>query len=85
MGKGTGGQSCPARSGLGAVMAITREHELHKRRFGRNVGVGVTLVAFIALVFLLTIAKVQRGGSIQAFDHTYRPALDPTLIPGGNE
>ena len=60
-------------------MAISRDHELHKRRFGRNLGVGLALVAFIALVFVLTIAKVQRGGTIQAYDHTYRPALDPAV------
>lgn len=57
-------------------MAITRDHELHKRRFSRNVGVGLTLVVFIVLVFGLTIAKVQRGGSLEAFDHTYRPSLE---------
>lgn len=56
-------------------MAIGREHELHRRRFGRNIGVGLTLVAFIVLVFGLTVAKVQRGGSLEAFDHTYRPSL----------
>ncbi|MCC5972131.1 MAG: hypothetical protein JJU15_19510 [Pararhodobacter sp.] len=68
-------------------MAITREHELHKRRFGRNVGLGLVLVAFIVLVFGLTIAKVQRGGTIEAFDHTYRPAIDPAAQPmtGGTE
>lgn len=52
-------------------------HELHKRRFSRNLGVGLTLVAFIALVFGLTIAKVQGGGTLQAYDHTFRPALLP--------
>jgi len=69
------------------MMAITRDHELHKRRFGRNVGVGLVLVAFIVLVFGLTIAKVQRGGSIEAFDHSYRPALDPVAnpVPGRGE
>jgi len=69
-------------------MAITRDHELHRRRLGRNVGVGLTLVAFIALVFGLTIAKVSGGGSIQAFDHAYRPALDPEVrgaMPGRGE
>jgi hypothetical protein len=64
-------------------MAITRDHDLHRRRLGRNVGVGLVLVVFIALVFGLTIAKVSGGGSIAAFDHTYRPALDPTLAPAG--
>ena len=61
---------------------MTREHELHKRRFGRNIGVGVTLVAFIVLVFALTIAKVQRGGSIEGFDHTYRPGIVPQATTG---
>lgn len=57
-------------------MAFSRDHDLHKRRFSRNVGVGLTLVVFIALVFGLTIAKVQRGGSLEAFDHSYRPTLE---------
>ena len=41
-------------------MAMTREHELHKRRFGRNLGVALALAALIALVFGLTIVKVKR-------------------------
>ncbi len=56
-------------------MPLAREHELHRRRSGRNIGVGLLLVAFILLVFGLTIAKVERGGTIEAFDHTYRPGL----------
>ena len=35
----------------------------------------------IALVFGLTIAKISGGGTIQAFDHSYRPALDPSVNP----
>lgn len=61
-------------------MPITREHELHQRRSGRNVGLAVVLVAFIALVFGLTIAKVQGGSTLQAFDHSYRPSLDPDHV-----
>ncbi|WP_166433966.1 hypothetical protein [Roseovarius spongiae] len=34
-------------------------HELHKRRFSRNLGLGLVLAAFVALVFGLTIAKVS--------------------------
>ena len=56
-------------------MPIARTHDLHRRRASRNVGVGLTLVAFIALVFGLTVAKVQRGGTIEAFDHSFRPGL----------
>ncbi|WP_162933125.1 hypothetical protein [Roseovarius sp. EL26] len=40
-------------------MAFPQEHELHKRRFGRNLGLGLVLAAFVALVFSLTIAKVS--------------------------
>ena len=56
-------------------MPIARTHDLHRRRASRNVGVGLTLVAFIVLVFGLTVAKVQRGGTIEAYDHSFRPAL----------
>lgn len=40
-------------------MALSRQHELHKRRFGRNLGLGLVLVAFVALIFGLTVAKVS--------------------------
>ena len=36
-------------------------HEIHQRRFGRNVGLGLVLVAFIAIIFGLTVVKVTRG------------------------
>ena len=32
-------------------MGLNVEHEIHTRRFGRNLGVGLLLVAFAALVF----------------------------------
>ena len=37
---------------------IRAEHELHRRRLSRNVGLGVVLVLFVGLVYGLTIAKV---------------------------
>ena len=40
------------------MAAFRREHELHRRRFGRNLGLGLVLAAFVAVVFGLTIAKV---------------------------
>ncbi|MET4128961.1 hypothetical protein [Roseovarius sp. MBR-6] len=40
-------------------MSFREEHELHKRRFGRNLGLGIVLAGFVALVFGLTIAKVS--------------------------
>lgn len=42
-------------------MSFHQQHELHKRRFGRNLGVGLVLAGFIAIVFGLTVAKVTRG------------------------
>jgi hypothetical protein len=40
-------------------MPINAEHELHRRRFGRNLGLGLVLAAFVGLVFALTLAKVS--------------------------
>ena len=42
-------------------MSFRVEHELHKRRMGRNIGLGLVLAGFIALVFGLTVVKVTRG------------------------
>lgn len=62
-------------------MAITRDHDLHRRRMGRNVGLGLVLAAFVALVFGLTIAKVSGGGAIQGFDHTARSMDASRSVP----
>lgn len=56
-------------------MAIAKNHDLHKRRFSQNVGVGLCLIAFVVVVFGLTLAKVQNGNAVEAFDHVVRPAL----------
>jgi len=39
-------------------MPITQTHEMHTRRYGRNVGVGLMLAAVIAIIFGLTVVKV---------------------------
>jgi len=62
-------------------MAFRPDHELHKRRFGRNLGLGLTLVAFVAIVFGLTVVKVTNGNPMQAFDHSVRPELAPQVKP----
>lgn len=59
-------------------------HDLHRRRFGRNVGLGLVLVAFVVLVFGLTVVKVTRGDPMKAFDHVVRPELVP-LPQGGQQ
>ena len=58
-------------------MAIVNEHEMHKRRFSRNMGVGLTLIAFVALVYGLTIAKMQKGDMMEGADHTPRISMTP--------
>ncbi len=42
-------------------MALSKTHELHERRKGRNLGVALMLVSFIVLVMALTFVKVTRG------------------------
>ncbi len=42
-------------------MPIRAEHEIHTRRKGRNVGVGLMLAAFVVLVLALTFTKVTSG------------------------
>jgi len=56
-------------------MSIGREHPLHARRRGRNFGVLVLLLGFVALVFAVTVVKISNGGTLEAFDHTFRPSL----------
>lgn len=54
------------------------EHELHTRRKSRNIGVGVVLVGFAALMFALSVVKITSlGGPVEGFDHVARPALVP--------
>lgn len=54
------------------------EHEVHHRRKGRNFGILGVLLAFILIVFGVTVAKIQTGGFSEGFDHVARPALVPT-------
>ena len=58
------------------MMAIKATHEIHKRRMSRNLGVGLTLATFVAIVFGLTVVKVTRGDPMQAFDHVSRPEME---------
>ena len=64
-------------------MALTRDTDLHRRRLSRNLGLGVVLIGFAALVFALTVVKVQNGSKMQAFDHQPRVTLLPAT--GGSQ
>ncbi len=41
-------------------MSFPKQHEIHTRRFSRNLGLGLVLAAFVALIFGLTVAKVTQ-------------------------
>jgi hypothetical protein len=47
-------------------MSFKPEHEIHRRRFSRNLGVGLCLAAFVMLGFFLTVEKVTRGNPMNA-------------------
>ncbi len=56
-------------------MALRVEHEIHRRRLSRNVGVGLVLAGFVAVVFGMTVVKIRHLGAVQGFDHVLRPEL----------
>lgn len=61
-------------------MAIKVEHEVHKRRRSRNIGVGLLLLGAVAIVFGLTVVKVLELGDarqFENFDHVVRPQIIP--------
>lgn len=62
------------------VMAMQVEHELHGRRRGRNIGVGLLLAGFIAIVFGLTVVKVLALGDANKF-HSFDHVAQPELVP----
>ena len=49
-------------------MALRVEHEMHGRRFSRNLGLGLVLAGFVVLVFALTVVKVTQGDRAHAND-----------------
>lgn len=68
-------------------MALNVEHDLHKRRRGRNLGVMAVLIAFVALVFLLTVVKVSTLGDMGLRNRMDQPSHitpDPDYAPEPN-
>jgi len=49
--------------------------DLNLKRKSRNLWLALSLGLFIIIVFLVTIAKLSNGNSIEGFDHTLRPSL----------
>ncbi|VAV88717.1 putative cox locus protein [hydrothermal vent metagenome] len=51
-------------------MSFPEQHELHKRRFGRNLGLGVALGSFVVLIFALTVVKLGSDPSLVRINDT---------------
>lgn len=58
-------------------MSFRPEHEIHRRRLGRNIGVGLLLAAFVALMFALSIVKVTQGDLMHQSDHAQSVGAAP--------
>lgn len=54
-------------------MALSRQHELHRRRFSRNLGLGIVLVGFVALIFGLTMVKVSTDDFTMPLEDRFDP------------
>lgn len=69
-------------------MVMKVEHELHTRRKGRNIGVGLLLIGMIGIVFGLTVVKVLGLSDIrqlERFDHVARPQLEPGALEAAEQ
>jgi hypothetical protein len=54
-------------------------HEIYGRRRSRNLGLGLSLAAFVLVVFAVTIVKLTAGHPMQGFDHSFRPHMLPAV------
>tara|TARA_R110002096_G_scaffold273496_11_gene467424 strand:+ start:4459 stop:4653 length:195 start_codon:yes stop_codon:yes gene_type:complete len=59
-------------------MSFKPEHEIYRRRLGRNLGLGLVLLTFVGLVFGLTVVKVSNLGGEQGLDLTPGAFAPPT-------
>lgn len=57
-------------------MSLRKEHEIHTRRSGRNMGVGLMLGAFVLLIMALTFAKITQVDFSEINTATGKPAGD---------
>ena len=66
-------------------MSFKPEHEIYKRRFSRNLGVGLVLAGFVVLSFFLTVEKVTHGDPMAAINGTSydKPAAESATQDGG--
>ena len=61
-------------------MAISKQHEMHKRHEGRNLGVLIGLVALVALIFAVTIVKLGPDARNPSTDVRWGERLQKWLV-----
>ena len=61
-------------------MAISKQHEMHKRREGRNLGVLIGLIVLVALIFAVTIVKLGPDAGNPSTDVSWGERLQKWLI-----
>lgn len=49
-------------------------HELYSRRGARNKATLITLLLLVGMIFAVTMVKLDDGGEIVGFDHTFETA-----------
>jgi len=55
-------------------MAIQPEHELHARRKGRNMAIGLILGGMVAMIFAVSIVKLSQPQTEDIYAPNYVPA-----------
>ena len=65
----------------GGNVPFAAEHEIHKRRLGRNLGVGLLLGFFVCSVFALTYVKITRGMPLGMESTMAPPDTRPQVKP----
>lgn len=60
---------------MSVAMLDREDHELHKRRRGRNRAVGALLGLFVALLFAVTIVKIGPNVAMQMAEGVENPRI----------
>ncbi|MEE9453727.1 MAG: cytochrome C oxidase assembly protein [Paracoccaceae bacterium] len=55
------------------MSGIHKEHELHQRRRGRNIAVGLALGAMVALTFAVSMVKLSKPQDVDTTAPNYSP------------
>ena len=56
-------------------MSIHKEHEIHGRRKGRNMGVALLLGGFVVIVFAVTVVKLSQPQNVDPSAPNFTPVV----------